>query len=1172
MAEAGGTSTQAGIFYQNSVAALALAELLELAPMPPSERVVEVRIEAPSDVDDIVVRYADGHRDFKNVKSSLTVGSAAWADLWKSLSAQSNAEGFGPEDVLTVVLAESTPLARILRELCERAATSPDATEWHSRIAASHEEVLSQIAGSLGESTNAFELLRRVTVRVTTEHQIEGEFDRRRLGGRFATPAAMLRVLRDISGGGARRRALHLAAPLRQLLARDHGIDVAEPPEWGLPAYRASVAQLARVQIPGTGISGPAEELFVWPRVRRHEPRGPSGFEDEHAGNVPVEFAEGVIDMRVFPSDQLDRCVVVAGPGYGKSALLSAIGGRLSKGPVVPVLIPLASMAAASMGVREFLDVQVNRDFDVKVDWQRLAEQGSLALLLDGLDEVPAGARPSLLDRIAKFSARYPSVPWLLTVRDPSVIAGPIDATVLEILPLNDEDVVRFIDTMKLRLPAADAYHFLSKLRLYPDLLQLARIPLFLSILLATIGDLEASLPSSRSDVIEAYLTTLFYPQAHKSILAPEDHAIQLRRIAETIAFERLERQEVGASEQVVREAVSHLAEGPTAATSLFEQLQSNGVMRKQSGIRLQFPYPIVQEYLAACHLVRHLPDSLSARIDDAIQRPWAQVIQFAIEKHPDPTPVVKAMLERPDDAFCTGLRLIGRCIANGAQVDESLRQEVGNRLVGFWIGAPSGARERVGRIIADGFASPMSSALRAAVHHRWVLHDGGGEIISKAKDRALTMSVLNAIMDSKLDYLARYLSLDPAFVDAGDEAFVAILDRLKTLDPSSDQYRGVASLVSHFAPGTVSRNLALSAAVDPALPRELRLHAFLIAGDSFDDDCLKLISDVLEEEESSGLCIALRALAQHPSRDALLNRFLRDDTVPMSRRRTVAGYTSEAFADEASRTRFIQEILEDSDIDPTIADTFRLFAARYGDKATFEALVARIADGSSELAARTVSLFGHHPERVLGETAAELAKTRGWTGADAVRVGSAAATGMLYVFEMDWGFGGVLRYATPHSATPRWMSLVEEWCDLADLTFLQRLQLLTAASQLGSASSRARLHAAIQSLDPDTVPLDGHHDDNVLSNAIHEVRRKGAHLPIELGERWTRSTMMNISSVGVSVIESHGTAMALRTLVRLHSQAKDWMLRDRLEGAIESLAAKLGAVVSRDGSTLRLT
>ena len=171
------------------------------------------------------------------------------------------------------------------------------------------------------------------------------------------------------------------------------------------------IATLARIQIPGTAISGSADELFVWPRVRRYEPSKPAGFEDEHVDQDFVEQTTGVIDMQAFPSDQLDRCVVVAGPGYGKSALLSAIAGRMSKGPIVPVLLPLASLASSNVGVREFMDGQVNRDLDVKPDWQRLAEQGLLALLLDGLDEVPANGRPLLLHRIATLLRQVPVRP-----------------------------------------------------------------------------------------------------------------------------------------------------------------------------------------------------------------------------------------------------------------------------------------------------------------------------------------------------------------------------------------------------------------------------------------------------------------------------------------------------------------------------------------------------------------------------------------------------------------------------------------------------------------------------------------------------------------------------------------------------------------------------------------
>lgn len=61
MTEVGGSATQAGIFYQNSLTALALADLLDLDQLAARERVLEVRVEAPERVDDLLLRFADGH-------------------------------------------------------------------------------------------------------------------------------------------------------------------------------------------------------------------------------------------------------------------------------------------------------------------------------------------------------------------------------------------------------------------------------------------------------------------------------------------------------------------------------------------------------------------------------------------------------------------------------------------------------------------------------------------------------------------------------------------------------------------------------------------------------------------------------------------------------------------------------------------------------------------------------------------------------------------------------------------------------------------------------------------------------------------------------------------------------------------------------------------------------
>jgi hypothetical protein len=82
MAERGCPTTQAGVHYQNSVAALCLGDLLRWDVVNPAERVVEVRLQAPADVDDIVVRHADGHRDWIQVTLDLEPRGKAWEKLW----------------------------------------------------------------------------------------------------------------------------------------------------------------------------------------------------------------------------------------------------------------------------------------------------------------------------------------------------------------------------------------------------------------------------------------------------------------------------------------------------------------------------------------------------------------------------------------------------------------------------------------------------------------------------------------------------------------------------------------------------------------------------------------------------------------------------------------------------------------------------------------------------------------------------------------------------------------------------------------------------------------------------------------------------------------------------------------------------------------------------------
>ena len=208
MPEAGGTATQAGIFYQNSVAAMALAELLDLDPRIPRERATEVRLEAPEDVDDIVIRFADEHRRFQNVKLSIRVGSSAWSGIWRSLSAQHGSTMFSSHDQLTLVVEKRSSDSEAVAALCERAESSIDEQELRARLTGPQVSALESIVSILGSSTAAYELLRRTSVLHLSLTEIERELGRRRLAGGQSPPPTLLRSL-------ALRPACSLSRPWR---------------------------------------------------------------------------------------------------------------------------------------------------------------------------------------------------------------------------------------------------------------------------------------------------------------------------------------------------------------------------------------------------------------------------------------------------------------------------------------------------------------------------------------------------------------------------------------------------------------------------------------------------------------------------------------------------------------------------------------------------------------------------------------------------------------------------------------------------------------------------------------------------------------------------------------------------------------------------------------------
>ena len=147
MTESGGSTTQSGILYQNSIAALYLGRLCDLRQRSARERVVQVRIEAPEHVDDIKVTYADRHNDWIQAKENLQFTGDTWNKLWSDFESQRWEQKFGSADRLRIVFGKNIEKFQDLQEMCRRALGSQDFDEWYGRLTESTRSLLKRIRG-----------------------------------------------------------------------------------------------------------------------------------------------------------------------------------------------------------------------------------------------------------------------------------------------------------------------------------------------------------------------------------------------------------------------------------------------------------------------------------------------------------------------------------------------------------------------------------------------------------------------------------------------------------------------------------------------------------------------------------------------------------------------------------------------------------------------------------------------------------------------------------------------------------------------------------------------------------------------------------------------------------------------------------------------------------------
>ncbi len=239
MPEAGGPTAQSGIDYQNSLTALYLGRLLDSRSRPSSDRVEYVRTEAPENVDDTIVGFADDHVLYIQAKENITSSGTSWAKTWRQFDEQFRDSKFQKgHDRIAFIIGLWRDEHDHLSWLCQRAKTSESNEEWLSRLTQAQNDLLSKIKPHLIPTgltdDHVFQLLKHVDVEIIPTVAIRRDKVPDWMPKANRTAREVFALLLERIGEGARIRQSFTANTLRNEIEQltDNAIQFEEPEDF----------------------------------------------------------------------------------------------------------------------------------------------------------------------------------------------------------------------------------------------------------------------------------------------------------------------------------------------------------------------------------------------------------------------------------------------------------------------------------------------------------------------------------------------------------------------------------------------------------------------------------------------------------------------------------------------------------------------------------------------------------------------------------------------------------------------------------------------------------------------------------------------------------------------------------------------------------------------------
>lgn len=170
MPKKGGQTTFSGTKFQAEITTLYLGRLIDPRQRGDDQMVIEVRPEADveAEVDDILVRFKDGHTEWMQVKENIENSGKTWKKMWLHFEDQL---GYiqNDNDRIVLILGYPRPWSKNLRETCERAESAKNSQEWlkDGQLNQEQRKLVESLRELLGKShaQDLYELMRHIDLR-----------------------------------------------------------------------------------------------------------------------------------------------------------------------------------------------------------------------------------------------------------------------------------------------------------------------------------------------------------------------------------------------------------------------------------------------------------------------------------------------------------------------------------------------------------------------------------------------------------------------------------------------------------------------------------------------------------------------------------------------------------------------------------------------------------------------------------------------------------------------------------------------------------------------------------------------------------------------------------------------------------------------------------------------